>query len=57
MPEAHKLDCEAAASDCRFIVQSEDQGEAIRLAKDHMKEVHGQEFSDDQLRDDYLQVV
>lgn len=57
MAQAHKLDCESAVSDCRFIVQSEDESEAIELAKNHMQEIHGQELTDDQLRDEYLQVV
>ena len=57
MSPAHKLDCEAAENDCRFIIQSEDQGEAIRLARTHMKEVHGKEFSDDELKNEYLQTV
>lgn len=57
MTQAHKLDCEAAQSDCRFVVQSEDEGEALELARNHMMEVHGKEFTDDELRDDYLQVV
>lgn len=57
MAEAHKLDCEAAESDCRFVVQSENEGEAIELARRHMKEVHGKDFGDDELRNDFLQVV
>lgn len=57
MTKAHKLDCEAAASDCRFVVQSEDETEAIQLARNHMKNVHGQEYTDEELQQDYLQVV
>lgn len=57
MAEAHKLDCEAAAADCRFIVQSEDEAEAIELAKRHMKEVHGKDFADEELRAEHLQAV
>lgn len=57
MPNAHKLDCESAMSDCRFVVQSEDEAEAIELAKNHMREVHGQEYTDEELRGEYLQVV
>ena len=57
MAEAHKLDCEAAAADCRFIIQSEDEGEAIALAKKHMKEVHGRDYTDEELRNDHLQVA
>lgn len=57
MTDAHKLDCESAESDCRFIVQSEDEGEAVELAKTHMQEVHGKELSGDELRGEYLQVV
>ena len=57
MATAHKLDCEAAAADCRFIVQSENEAEAIELAREHMKEVHGKDFTDDELRTEHLQVV
>lgn len=57
MANAHRLDCESAAADCRFVVQSEDETEAIDLAKRHMKEIHGQEYTDEELRTDYLQVV
>ena len=57
MAQAHKLDCETAAADCRFIIQSENETEAIELAKTHMKEVHGKDYTDDELRADHLQVV
>lgn len=57
MAEAHKLDCEAAAADCRFIIQSEDEEEAIGLAKKHMKDVHGQDYTDEELQKDHLQVI
>lgn len=55
--DAHKLDCESAEADCRFIIQSEDESEAIELAKKHMQEVHGKEFSDEELQNEHLQVV
>ncbi|WP_435177072.1 DUF1059 domain-containing protein [Halorussus sp. AFM4] len=57
MARAHKLDCESAAADCRFVVQSEDEAEAIELAKNHMREIHGKEYTDDELRTEHLQVV
>lgn len=57
MAKAHKLDCEAAAADCRFIIQSENEAEAIARAKEHMLEVHGQEYTDEELRGEHLQVV
>ncbi|MFC4543974.1 DUF1059 domain-containing protein [Halosolutus amylolyticus] len=57
MTDAHKLDCESAAADCRFIIQSEDETEAIELARNHMKEVHGQEYTDEELQEEHLQVV
>ena len=57
MADAHKLDCEAAEADCRFIIQSENEDEAVELAKTHMETVHEQELSEDELRDEYLQVV
>ncbi len=57
MADAHKLDCESVSDTCRFIIQSEDEEEAVELAQKHMKEVHGQEFTDDELRKEHLQVV
>lgn len=57
MAKAYKLDCESAEADCRFIIQSEDEAEAIELAKKHMDEVHKQEYTDEELQTDHLQVV
>lgn len=57
MADAHKLDCESVSDTCRFIIQSENEEEAVELAQKHMKEVHGQEFSDEELKDEHLQVV
>ena len=57
MSSAHKLDCEAAAADCRFVIQSEDEGEAVELARKHMRDVHGRDYTDEELRKDHLQVV
>jgi len=57
MTDAHKLDCESAAADCRFIIQSEDEQEAVQLAKAHMKTVHDTELTDEELRSDHLQTV
>ncbi|WP_254532128.1 DUF1059 domain-containing protein [Natrinema gelatinilyticum] len=57
MANAHKLDCEAVSDTCRFIIQSEDEEEAVELAQKHMKNVHGQEYTGDELREEYLQVV
>jgi predicted small metal-binding protein len=55
--QAHKLDCEAAATDCRFIIQSEDEAEVIELAKRHMWDVHGQDYTDEELRSKHLKIV
>ncbi|MBX0285687.1 DUF1059 domain-containing protein [Haloarcula salinisoli] len=57
MTDAYRLDCESAAADCRFIVQSEKESEAVELASDHMQEVHGQEVTDDELRTEHLETV
>ncbi|ELY43759.1 DUF1059 domain-containing protein [Natronorubrum tibetense] len=57
MVEAHKLDCESVSDTCRFIVQSEDEDEAVELAKNHMAEIHGQELTSEELRDKHLQIV
>jgi predicted small metal-binding protein len=57
MADAHKLDCESVSETCRFIIQSENEEEAIELAQKHMKEVHGQEITDEELQNDHLQVV
>ena len=55
--QAHRLDCEVTAADCRFIVQSEDEAEAVELAKKHMREVHGKDYSDEELRSKHLQIL
>lgn len=57
MTKAYRLDCEAQAADCRFIVQSENEAEALELAKRHMSEAHGQDYADDELREAHLRVV
>lgn len=57
MADAHRLDCESAEADCRFIVQSEAENEAIELARNHMEAIHGKEFSDGGLCEQYLQQV
>ncbi|MDS0477060.1 DUF1059 domain-containing protein [Natrinema sp. 1APR25-10V2] len=57
MTKAHKLDCESVSDTCRFIIQSENEEEAVELARKHMKEVHGQEFTDDELQTEHMQVV
>lgn len=57
MTQAHRLDCESKAANCRFIIQSEHEDEALELAKKHMGEVHGQDYTDDELRRDHLELV
>ena len=57
MTHAHRLDCESATADCRFIIQSENETEAIELAKKHMWTVHEQDYTDDELREEHLEVV
>lgn len=57
MAKAHKLDCESAAADCRFVIQSEDETEALELATKHMRDVHGQDYTDEELREKHLQTV
>lgn len=57
MSQAHRLDCEAAENDCRFIIQSENEEEALELAGRHMREFHDKEFTDEELREEHLQVV
>jgi len=55
--QAHRLDCESAAADCRFIVQSEDEEEAIELATNHMQDVHGRTYTAEELRSEHLKIV
>lgn len=57
MTTAHRLDCENEPADCRFIVQSEDEAEAIDLARNHMRDVHGREYSDEELRRAHVETV
>lgn len=57
MNQAHRLGCEATAPDCRFVVQSENGDEAVELAKTHMHDVHGEDYTDEELRSDHLKIV
>lgn len=57
MAHAHKLDCESTENECRFIIQSENETEVVELAREHMKDVHGKEYSEDELKSDYLEAV
>ncbi|TYL36385.1 hypothetical protein CV102_22405 [Natronococcus pandeyae] len=57
MAQAHRLDCEKEAADCRFIIQSENEDEAIELAKNHMRDVHGQDYTNDELRREHMETV
>ncbi len=57
MTHAHRLDCEKEAADCRFIIQSENEEEAVELAKKHMQDVHGQDYTDDELRQKHMETV
>lgn len=57
MAQAHRLDCEESAADCRFIIQSENEEEAVELAKTHMHVVHGKDYTDEELRSKDLKIV
>lgn len=47
MTRTRRLDRESAAADCRFIIQSESEDEAIELGENHVREVHSQGYADD----------
>ena len=53
----HRLVRRAAAADCRSIVQSDPEEEAIELAKTHMSEVHGRTNTNEELRRERLKIV
>ncbi|WP_312911867.1 DUF1059 domain-containing protein [Natronosalvus caseinilyticus] len=57
MAQAHRLDCESAVGDCRFIIQSENEEETIELAKTHMRDVHGKDYAVEVLRSEHLKIV
>lgn len=57
MAQAHRLDCDAAAADCRFIIQSENENEVVELAKTHMRDVHGKDYTAEDLRSEQLKIV
>lgn len=57
MTQAYRLDCEAATAECRFVLQSEDETEAVELARTHMRNVHGREYPPETLRSDHLTIV
>lgn len=55
--QAHRLDCEATAAGCRFIIQSEDEEVAIQVAKRHLRDVHGRDYPVAELRSNHLKIV
>jgi len=57
MSQTYKPDSESEAAGCRFIVHSENEPEAIELARKRRWAVHGQDYSDHELRKVHLQVV
>lgn len=57
MEQAHRLDCESAAADCRFIIQSENESEVIEVAKTHLSDVHGWDYTEEELRSAHLKIV
>ena len=57
MAQAHRLDCESAAAECRAIIQSENEAQAIGLAREHVRAVDGMDYSDEERRTDHLEVV
>lgn len=57
MPQAHRVDCEQSSEDCRFIIQSEHEDEVIELAKTHLRDVHGHDYTEEELRSRHLRIV
>lgn len=57
MPRTYRFDCERTAAERRGIVQSEIEAAGIAVAKLHMREVHGRDFTAEDLRREYLEVV
>lgn len=57
MTQAHRLDCDTVATGCRFVVQSEDESEALELAKTHLQDAHGREIAEETLRSEHLKIV
>ena len=57
MARAHNLDCKTETADRRFPIQSGNGAEAIDPATNHMREVHGQDYSDEELREEHHGVV
>ena len=57
MAQVHELGRGSAAAGCRFVIRSEDEAEAIERAKRHVRDVHGQDYTDEELRSDHLKIV
>lgn len=57
MPKAYKLDCGSETGDCRFIIQSENKKETMELAQKHTREHDSQDYSEDELQKEHLQVI
>ncbi|WP_433628472.1 DUF1059 domain-containing protein [Halomicrococcus sp. NG-SE-24] len=57
MAQVDEFDREAAAADCRFIIQSENEKGAVELTKNHTHDVHGKDYTDEELRSEHLKTV
>lgn len=56
MTQAHRLDCEAAATTCRFISQSANEVEAVEAAKQQLCDIHGEDSTADERRCDHPRI-
>ena len=47
---AHMADLKSLRCPCGFEVRSRDEDEIVRMARQHAKDIHGQELTDEQAR-------
>ncbi len=45
MKQLYEIDCDP---ECGFMVKSHDKAEAMKMAQDHVKNIHGKEVSDEE---------
>ena len=57
MTQARRLDRDVTATDRRYITRSENEDEAVDLAKAHVRDVHWKEYTVEELRSKYAQIV
>lgn len=56
---ALQVACDTAVSGCVFLVRTEedDRDRLLEIAREHVREQHGKEFTRDEIEDQYVETV